>query len=151
MDDDLRSSSDRRLVARGGRRHADHAGRPLVLIVDDHVDSRELMATVLLDAAVTTAEAGTGSDALRRASGSPTPSLILVDLTLPDCHGTDVVRALKAGAATQAIPIVVLSASVRASDKEAAARAGCAAFLEKPVMPEDVIDLVRRLIANAGV
>jgi two-component system cell cycle response regulator DivK len=147
--DERRISPDRRVTSRGGRRHADHDGRPLVLIVDDHVDSRELIVAVLQDLGVTTAEAGTGSDALRRASSSPLPSVVLIDLTLPDCHGTDVVRALKASASTRHIPIIALSASVMASDKEAAARAGCAAFLEKPVMPDDVLDLVKRVMAEA--
>lgn len=147
--DERRISPDRRQTARGGRRQVDHDGRPLVLIVDDHVDSRELIVTVLQDLGVTTAEAGTGSDALRRASASPLPSLVLIDLTLPDCHGTDVVRALKASVSTRDIPIIALSASVMAKDKEAAALAGCAAFLEKPVMPDDVLDLVKRMMARA--
>ena len=77
----------------------------------------------------------------------PRPALILIDLSLPDCHGTEVVRQLKASAVTSDIPIIALSASVMASDKQRAASAGCAAFIEKPVMPDDVVALVRRLLA----
>ena len=141
---------DRRAVARGGRRYDDHGGRPVVLIVDDHVDSRELLATVLQDAGVAIAEAGTGKDALDRAAHSPRPSLILIDLALPDCHGTAVVRALKGRQDTRDIPIVALSASVMAADKEAASAAGCIAFIEKPLMPDDVVFMVRRLLTGAG-
>ena len=129
----------------------DHRGRPLVLIVDDHVDSRELLAAVLLDVGVAIAEAGTGSEAVVRATGDPRPSLILIDLALPDCHGTEVVRTLKERADTREIPIVALSASVMAADKEAAALAGCRAFIEKPLLPDTVIDMVKRLLARTGV
>ena len=144
------STRDRRVSDRGGRRGADHRGRPLVLIVDDHADSRELIAAVLQDVGVAIAEAATGGDALRRASGTPLPSLIILDLTLPDCHGTEVVRALKAAPGTSHIPIVALSASVMPAAKQAAVASGCEAFLEKPVLPDDVVATVRRLLAAAG-
>ena len=127
----------------------DDDGRPVVLIVDDHADSRELLATVLQDVGLATAEAGTGRDAIRRIGTRPVPNLILLDLTLPDCHGTDVVRQVKHNPATERIPVVVLSAAVRTADKEAAARAGCVAFIEKPVLPDHVVSLVRRLLSGA--
>ncbi len=143
-----RSSSERRLVPRGGRRTADHSGRPVVLVIDDHVDSRDLMAAVLQEVGVVMAEAGTGADGLMRARSDPRPALIMIDLSLPDCHGTEVVRQLKADEDTRDVPIVALSASVMAADKQAAASAGCTAFVEKPVLPDDVVALVRKLLAS---
>ena len=139
---------ERRLVPRGGRRSADHTGRPIVLVVDDHVDSRDLMAAVLQEVGVVMAEAGTGADGLTRARSDPRPALIMVDLSLPDCHGTEVMRQLKADATSRDIPIVALSASVMTADKQAAASAGCVAFVEKPILPDDVVALVRRLLAS---
>jgi len=143
-----RFSAERRLVPRGGRREADHSGRPVVLVVDDHVDSRDLMAAVLQEVGVAMAEAGTGADALKRVAEEPRPALIMIDLTLPDIHGTEVVRRLKADATTRDIPIIALSASVMTTDKAAAASAGCAAFIEKPVLPDAVVTLVRKLLAG---
>jgi two-component system, cell cycle response regulator DivK len=144
------ASGARRTASRGGRRAADNAGRPLVLVVDDHVDSRELLSTVLLELGVSIAEAGTGKEALQRLAIAPAPDLILIDLSLPDCSGTDVVRALKLNPATRHIPVIALSASVMAPDKAAAAAAGCAAFIEKPALPDDVVRMVRRLLSGAG-
>src|SRR5690349_5693119 len=85
-------ATDRRVTARGGRRFGDNRGRPIVLLIDDHVDSRELLATVLQDVGVSLAEAGTGKQALERMRRAPLPSLVLMDLSLPDCHGTEIVR-----------------------------------------------------------
>ena len=144
-----RSSPERRLVPRGGRREADYEGRPVVLVVDDHVDSRDLMAAVLQEVGVAIAEAGTGAGALERVAIEPRPSLIVIDLSLPDRHGTEVVKAFKADPLVRHIPVVALTASVMASDKEAAAAAGCAAFLEKPVLPDTVVALVKSLLAQA--
>ena len=143
-----RSTPERRLVSRGGRRDGDHEGRPLVLVVDDHVDSRDLMAAVLQELGVVMAEAGTGRAALARAAATPRPALIMIDLSLPDCDGTDVVRALKADEVLRDIPVVALSASVMVADKEAAAAAGCTAFIEKPVLPDEVVTMVKRLLAG---
>jgi CheY-like chemotaxis protein len=136
-------------MARGGRRGADYSGRPVVLIVDDHDDSREFVATVLWDIGLAIAEAATGRDALERAWSTPAPQLVLIDLSLPDCHGTDVVRTLKQDPRTAGIPIVALSASVMAADKERAAQAGCADFIEKPVTLDLMVAVVRRALGAA--
>jgi two-component system, cell cycle response regulator DivK len=143
------SAADRRTGHRGGRRHADYSGRPVVLVIDDHVDSRELLAAVLREIGVSLAEAGTGREALERLAALPLPSLVLLDLSLPDCHGTDIVRTLKADPRTRQVPVIALSASVRATDKESAAAAGCEGFIEKPLLPDEVVDLVRRVLDGA--
>ena len=121
-----------------------------MLIVDDHADSREFAATVLSDMGLGIAEAATGRDALERAWSAPTPHLVLIDLSLPDCHGTDVVRTLKQDPRTAGTPIVALSASVMAADKERAAQAGCADFIEKPVTPDRMVAVVRRALGVVG-
>jgi hypothetical protein len=57
------------------------------------------------------------------------------------------VRKLKEDVRTRDIPVVALSASVMAADKERAAEAGCAEFIEKPVIPDTLIDVIRRVLA----
>ena len=145
-----RTSADRRKAQRGGRREDDHAGRPVILVVDDHADSRELVATVLLDLGVAVAEAATGAEALLRTWSKPYPHLVLIDLALPDCHGTDVARTLKQDRRSREIPVIALSASVMAADKERAAQAGCADFIEKPVTLDLMVAVVRRALGAAN-
>ena len=118
--------------------------------MDDHADSRELVAAVLQELGIAIIEAGSGREALTRALALPTPHLVLIDLALPDCHGTDVVRTLKQDRRTSHVPVVALSASVMAADKARAAEAGCVEFIEKPVTPEHVVAVVRRVLDAAG-
>ena len=151
MGDRRTSSTDRRLSHRGGRRLDDYNGRPLVLVVDDHVDSRDLLAAVLREIGVSLAEAGCGKDALARLRVPPMPRLVLLDLSLPDCHGTEIVRALKSDTRTTHIPVIALSASVTPADKAAAAAAGCEGFIEKPLLPDEVVDLVRRVLTGESI
>ena len=118
----------------------------MVLIVDDHDDSRELLSAVLQQIGAAIAEAANGQDALSRACSRPIPDLVLIDLSLPDYHGTEVVRRLKEDVLTAHIPVLALSASVMAADKQRAAAAGCAAFIEKPLIPDRVVEIVRRVL-----
>jgi CheY-like chemotaxis protein len=140
---------DRRTLWRGGRRSSDHRQRPVVLVVDDHADSRELIAAVLGGAEIGTAEASTGAGALERVLEAPRPSAIIIDLGLPDCHGTDCIRVLRQAPATADLPILVLSASVTDGDRTGAADAGATAFLSKPILPDDLLTAVRAALAKA--
>ena len=144
------SFSDRRAGRRGGRRFHDYAGRPVVLIVEDHVDSRELLSAVLQETGVAVAEAGTGKEGLTRAVREPRPSLILLDLSLPDCHGTQVLRVLKEDPATRDIPVITLSASVGPADRRGASEAGSIAFIAKPLMPDRVVGIVRQVLLGTA-
>jgi CheY-like chemotaxis protein len=137
---------DRRQLWRGGRRDEDHRNRPIVLIVDDHADCRELIRVVLGAAGIGTAEASSGAAAIARLRIHPLPAAFIVDLGLPDYHGTELIRRLHRDPATAALPVLVLSASVTDADRLAAADAGASAFLAKPVLPDTLLIEVRRLL-----
>jgi CheY-like chemotaxis protein len=137
---------DRRKSWRGGRRGDDRGERPTVLVVDDHADCRELVGVVLGGADIGIAEASNGADAIEWLRTAPTPQALIVDLRLPDCHGTEVIRHFRQNPATAGIPVLVLSALVTEADRRAASDAGAAAFLPKPVLPDDLLKTVRRLL-----
>ncbi|TNE92040.1 MAG: response regulator transcription factor [Deltaproteobacteria bacterium] len=80
-----------------------------ILIVDDEEDIRELLVINLEREGMATAEAETGQAAIdfcRR----QTPSLIILDLMLPDMSGNEVCRRLRAEAATAEVPVIMLTA-----------------------------------------
>ena len=80
-----------------------------VLVVDDETIQRELLATVLESEGFTIVQAAGGREAIQVAIAIK-PDLVLLDLMMPDVTGLDVVRALRANAATKATPIMILTA-----------------------------------------
>jgi signal transduction histidine kinase/DNA-binding response OmpR family regulator len=80
-----------------------------VLVVDDETIQRELLATVLESEGFTVVQAAGGREAIQVAIAIK-PDLVLLDLMMPDVTGLDVVRALRANAATKATPIMILTA-----------------------------------------
>jgi two-component system KDP operon response regulator KdpE len=141
---------DRRKNWRGGRRAPDHRQRPIVLVVDDHADSREVIAAVLGAADIATAEASSGRTALQRILEVPRPSAVIIDLGLPDCHGTDLIMTLRQAPENADLPILVLSASVTDADRSGAAAAGASAFLRKPILPDDLLIALREALARTA-
>jgi two-component system, cell cycle response regulator DivK len=124
--------------------------RPLVLVVDDYEDAREMYAECLDASGFEVAQAESGDEAVAKALALQ-PALIVMDLALPGMDGWSATRAIKTDARTSAIPVVALTGHAR-SDASAAARdAGCDAFLTKPCLPDAVVEIVRRLLASRHV
>jgi two-component system catabolic regulation response regulator CreB len=117
-----------------------------VLVVDDHADCRELVGVVLGAAGIGTAEASSCRAAIEWLATAPAPHALIVDLRLPDGHGTEVIRQFRRNPETASRPVLVLSALVTEADRLAASDAGAAAFLPKPVLPDDLLNVMRRLL-----
>jgi two-component system, cell cycle response regulator DivK len=105
---------------------------PLVLIVDDNEQNRKLARDVLRAAGLRTVEAERGDEAIALAT-EHLPDVILLDLRLPDMHGTDVARRLRLGTGTQRIPVVALSASTYAWSSDQLVAAGFDGYVQKPI------------------
>src|SRR5262245_31122910 len=117
----------------GGREEAE---RPLVLIVDDNDRNRKLARDVLRAAGFRTLEAPSAADAIALAADR-VPNLILMDLQLPDMHGTDAARRLGEWPRTARIPIVALSSSPFTGTGDWLLAAGFVGYLEKPFSVRD--------------
>jgi CheY-like chemotaxis protein len=124
------------------------AGRRHVLIVDDDVDNRGVIASIvgdLLGHQPVLAEDGQQALAL----ADDRPDLILLDLRLPGLDGFEVARRLKAAERTADIPIVAISALADRDDREAAYAAGCVGWVTKPFTPTGLGDAIDRALAAA--
>lgn len=80
-----------------------------ILIVDDEEDLRNLVEINLKREGFETIQAANGTEALELARTTQ-PSLIVLDMMLPDLSGTEVCRRLRADGATRHVPIIMLSA-----------------------------------------
>ena len=119
--------------------------RPLILVVDDSQDAREMYAEYLEFSGFRVAEARNGNEAVEQAFALH-PDLILMDLSLPGMDGWEATRRLKADDRTRQIPIVALTGHALAGASEGAKRAGCDSFVTKPCLPDDLVVEVRRML-----
>jgi two-component system, cell cycle response regulator DivK len=120
---------------------------PLILVVDDYQDAREMYAEYLQFSGFRVAEARNGNEAVEQAFALK-PDLILMDLSLPGMDGWEATRRLKADATTKHIPIVALTGHALAGASEGAKRAGCDSFVTKPCLPDDLVVEVRRMLGT---
>ena len=121
---------------------------PLILVVDDYQDAREMYAEYLQFSGFRVAEAKNGNEAVEQAMALK-PSLILMDLSLPGMDGWEATRRLKADETTRHIPIVALTGHALAGASEGAKKAGCDSFVTKPCLPDDLVVEVRRMLGAA--
>jgi two-component system cell cycle response regulator DivK len=119
---------------------------PLILVVDDYEDAREMYAEYLRFCGFRVAEARNGNEALEQAF-TLMPDLILMDLSLPGMDGWEATRQLKADERTRQIPVVALTGHALAGASEGAKRAGCDSFVTKPCLPDDLVVEVRRMLS----
>ncbi|MEA2239968.1 MAG: hypothetical protein QOC81_4692 [Thermoanaerobaculia bacterium] len=103
---------------------------PAILVVEDDLDLARVMTTSLQARGIRTIHAATGSDAIRLCRQHE-PSLIVLDLGLPDIDGFAVVRALKANATLSRLPLIVYSALEVDKAEQARLRLGPTEFLTK--------------------
>lgn len=120
---------------------------PLVLVVDDSDDAREIAAELLEYSGFRTAQAATGHEALEKTLALQ-PDALLLDLWLPGIDGWEITRRLKRDHATSHIPIVVLTAHVAPEPIARAREAGCDAVLTKPCSPDQILEELQRALAN---
>jgi DNA-binding response OmpR family regulator len=119
------------------------AGSPIVLSIDDSATVRQFIQLAMrYRPHVTVLAAETGEHGIQLAR-EHLPSLILLDGSLPDIRGIDVLRTLKGSAATQGIPIVVLTGSGHETYDQFL-EAGADGFMVKPVELDDLFAFVDR-------
>jgi two-component system cell cycle response regulator DivK len=118
---------------------------PLILVVDDYQDAREMYAEYLQFSGFRVAEAKNGNEAVEKAF-ELRPDLILMDLSLPGKDGWEATRELKSDERTRHIPVVALTGHALAGASEGAKKAGCDSFVTKPCLPDDLVVEVRRML-----
>jgi two-component system cell cycle response regulator DivK len=118
---------------------------PLVLVVDDYQDAREMYAEYLSFSGFRVAEASNGLEAVEKAL-QLRPDVILMDLSLPGMDGWAATRRLKTDERTRTIPVVALTGHALAGASDGAKQAGCDAFVTKPCLPDELVVEVRRIL-----
>ena len=119
--------------------------QPLVLVVEDYQDAREMYTAYLQFSGFDVAEATNGIEAIDK-TVELLPDIILMDLALPRMDGWEATRRLKNDPLTKHIPIVALTGHALAGHAEGARAAGCDAFVTKPCLPDALVEEIKRLL-----
>ena len=118
---------------------------PLVLIVDDYQDAREMYAEYLEFSGFRVAQARNGLEAVEQALALR-PDVILMDLSLPVMDGWEATRRLKGDVRTRGIPVVALTGHALDGHSREAQEAGCEAYVTKPCLPDALLREVQRVL-----
>jgi diguanylate cyclase (GGDEF)-like protein len=117
--------------------------QPTVLIIDDSIDVHRLLTARLRSEPIEIINATCGAEGLRMAI-EHNPGLILLDLSMPEIDGFEVLRQLKDNPQTLNIPVLVLSGLTESQDKVTAFDLGAIDYITKPF---DIVELRVRLRA----
>jgi len=119
---------------------------PLLLVVDDNVDTPLLVQAMVRAHGFEVLVAATGQEALATARQTP-PDVILMDIMLPESHytGWETIGAFKEDATLASIPIIAMTASGKTEDKNKAEALGCVGFLPKPFMRQELLAMLEKV------
>jgi DNA-binding response OmpR family regulator len=120
---------------------------PDVLVVDDEPQVREIVATYLEREGFTVRTAADGTEALAELARKRA-DLVVLDLMLPGVDGLAVLRKLRASG--DRVPVIVLSAKGRESERVAGLELGADDYLAKPASPREVAARVRAVLRRSG-
>lgn len=118
---------------------------PLVLVVDDYSDTRDMYAEYLDYAGYRAQTAANGREAVRRALRAH-PDAIVMDLAMPILDGWEATRILHADPRTRDIPIVVLTGHAQPELKQRAQDCGARCVLTKPCPPDELLTVLQAVI-----
>jgi CheY-like chemotaxis protein len=120
-----------------------------ILYVEDNEDNVYMLKSRLQRRGFDVVVAVDGEQAVEMALAEE-PSLIIMDLSLPNVDGWEATRRLKANEKTSHIPVIALSAHAMVGDREMALDAGCDDYDTKPVEFERLLDKMRVLLGKAA-
>lgn len=119
-----------------------------VAVVEDNPDNRMLVQALLEDR-YDISEYETGVEAVEGLPDDP-PDLILLDISLPEMDGTEVLAWLREQEALRDIPVIALTAHAMAGDREKFLSIGFDEYVTKPIVDEDLLfDAIERCLSSA--
>ena len=118
--------------------------RKRVLVIDDDLPLRGMLAAALRQHGFQVLLAGDGAEG-QRALTIHNPDVILLDLAMPDVNGWDFLQRLQETGHLGTVPIIVVSAHVRV-EPQALLQMGVSAILPKPFNLPDLLDVIEHLV-----
>ncbi|MDX1994219.1 MAG: response regulator [bacterium] len=121
-----------------------------ILYIEDNPQNMRLVRKMLQVGGYDMLEAPDGMSGVELAEREK-PSLILMDINLPDIDGMEATRRLKANPQLQRIPIIALTANAMHGDRERFESAGCDGYLAKPVTKNELLNIIAYFLEHCAV
>jgi two-component system, cell cycle response regulator DivK len=118
---------------------------PVVMLVDDYADTREMIRRMLEIHGCRVLEAANGEEAIALAQAE-TPDLVLMDLNMPVLDGFNATLRIREYEPTRDVPVVALTAYDTAEFRAAASAVGCCDYVVKPLDLERLGALLERVL-----
>ncbi len=118
-----------------------------ILLVEDNEMNRDMLSRRLTRKGYEVVIAVDGEQGMAMARAEA-PDLILMDMSLPVLDGWEATRQLKSAPATQAIPIIALTAHAMAGDREKAVEVGCDDYDTKPIELPRLLEKIEALLGE---
>lgn len=120
-----------------------------LLVVDDHLETREAIVMTLESSGYTVVAAESGIEALNLFEAQE-PAIVLLDISMPDMNGYEVCRQIRAHPKLGKVPVIMFSANDDAMEKLAGFNAGADDYLVKPTRAEELLTRVETILARAN-
>lgn len=120
-------------------------GKGRVLIVEDNMDTYELVRFILEKNGYEVFLAVNGRDGVNAATKQK-PDLIVMDLSMPEMDGWTATRLIKQNKETTSIPLIALTAHVLPGDRQRAMDSGCDEYITKPMDLIELVEIVNRWV-----
>lgn len=118
-----------------------------IVVIEDNPDNRLLVRAILEDH-YELIEYESGGSALEAMSDDP-PDAILLDISLPEMDGTEVLEVIRRTGCLRDLPVVALTAHAMVGDRERFIAAGFDRYVSKPILePDKLISAVRELVGD---
>lgn len=118
--------------------------QPVVLLVEDHQDTRQMYAQ-FMETDYRVLEAGSGGEAMRVLT-LQRPDVLVTDLSLPDFDGFELIQRIRFDPLLQGLPIICLSGYGGFANEQRARDLGCKRLLQKPCLPDTLADTVAEVL-----
>ena len=120
----------------------------LILIVEDNPRNLKLLRDTLQVKGYQTIDAGSGEEGVRLARERQ-PAVVLMDIQLPGISGIEALGRLRADASTRAIPVIAVTASVMAQERQKVMAAGFDGFQGKPISVRELLETIRGVLGKS--
>jgi len=127
----------------------DRHTKPKVLVVEDEVSQREVLAYNLNAEGFDVLSASTGDEALLMVAEAQ-PDIIVLDWMIPNLSGFEVCRQLRAAPRTRAIPVIMLSARSEELDRVRGLQVGADDYVKKPYSVVELMARIRALLRRTN-